>query len=90
MNWKRVSFTRCVLIIEVSVAWMVLIGFLALVVARVTIAAAADAGMNFSDELMRVGTHHGNGDVDTDVYTIRMNGQVFQSANAATMREDSP
>jgi hypothetical protein len=70
--------------LRVSFAWMVLIGFLALVVARVTIAAAADAGMNFSDELMRVGEHHVGGEVLDSVYDIELNGQTFYSSNSAS------
>ena len=73
-------------VVRVSIAWIVVMLCLAVVLVRVSIAGASDVGLRFGDELMRVGTHHGNGDVDTDVYTIRMNGQVFQSANAATMR----
>jgi hypothetical protein len=68
----------------VSLAWALLVGFLALVVARVSIAAASDAGMNISDELMRVGEHHVGGDVPDSVYDIELNGQTFYSANSAT------
>ncbi len=72
--------------LRVALAWAVVLACLALVVTRVSVAAAADVGMSFSDELMKVGSHHVAGDMADDVYTMELNGQTVYSSNSATHR----
>jgi len=84
LSWLAVGWAARA--IRMSLAGSLAIVFLAFIAARVSIARASDAGMHFSDELMRIGEHHVSGDLEGGVYTIRLNGQTFESTNSASAR----
>jgi hypothetical protein len=64
---------------------VVLVAF-GLVAVRVSYARAAEAGMDFGEELRQMGEHHLSGDLNTDAYEVLLNGQQLTASSTETNR----
>jgi hypothetical protein len=70
--------------VRVAVAGTFVVVAFAAVAIRVSVARAADAGMNFGDELLLAGESHASGSVAAGVYHVHMNGATVDSTNTTT------
>ena len=84
--WWRTAGRWAGRALRVSVGLAAVAGCAGLVAVRVSYARAAEAGLNFSEELHQLTEQHLSGDVDGESYEIAMNGQPFEASAAGTGR----
>jgi hypothetical protein len=72
--------------LRVSLGLVAVGGATGLIAVRVSYAQAADAGLNFGEELRQLGEGHLTGSMASEVYELSLNGQPFDTVTTSTRR----